>query len=207
VKKRGFVVAIFGLLGITLVQRAAHAFGSELAVLLIPNDGSLHIDNFTPAYGPLDRYRARPEAWYTLFYVPMAAGWPLVLSMHSRGVLNSIRLSALDAPPSESPRFISNIPTYLLAGSNEHGSRMMTRFALPTQSLAREVFILTELVTANGAPPQDLRVELSTDTARSIAGTRPWWANRDRHGRVTAPPSPLTQQQMLQSPHLIPIYR
>lgn len=206
IRRRGFIVgwAAFGLaLG---GAEAALALGADAAVLLAPEGRALVLRQFTPAAGPLERYAARPGAWYALLYLPMAPQWPMQLLLWPSERRHDIRLFALDAAPDELPTLVHPLPLELESARGARAAVRVSRFMLPSDSTARAIFVLIEQWHIDGELPAPLSVQLRAQRAPQRDGV-PWWSARN--GRVAGaapPPSPLMQEMRGPKSHVVPIF-
>jgi hypothetical protein len=168
----------------------AHAAPMVDVQWLEPDGAALMLSRFHRATGPLDRYGARPGAWWQLLYAPLQPGWPVELTLRLQRRGHRLQVLALDAAPADAPGVAVGLP--LVADSPSAPGRWSCLFVQNDANAAGGVFLYLELWRADAAAPPPLAVRL-----RSAAWTMPDAPGPEarRSGRVEPPAGPLAQAQ------------
>lgn len=156
-----------------------------------------------PAGGPLQRFTARPGAWYTVVFVPMVPRWPLQVWLWQRVRTHELRVLALDASPWGPVSVAVPVPLRVSAA----GGRPVLQtppLALPPSSSADGVYLLLEQWSVAGDRPGPLWVQARSRIAREPAPT-PWWASRSDPPAAggAGPLAPESRASPLQTPRVV----
>jgi hypothetical protein len=161
------------------------------------------------AGGPVQRFAARPGAWYAVVFLPLQAQVPVQAWLWHRRRTHEVRVTALNAAPWSQPTI--SVPIAVRAVSSAGGAVFVSSpFALPATTSADGVFLLIEQWSASGTAPGPLWVQIRS---RSFYGANatPWWSTR-AEGPIAneplargVPPSPLSTSRSSDSVLELPI--
>jgi hypothetical protein len=169
------------VLALCLAAAPATGFGSgPPAIPLFPDGPPVEVAFFFPSGGPLERFTARPGAWYAIFRLPMSPGRPYDVVIGHAGDPARMKVFALDNHPFD-PAAVKQELLFRKSGSDDpswtyYGSAV----SLPRDSAVYGIFLLLEW---NPPPGKDgpIPVEMQATSADRFpqagrGGT--WWQAR-----------------------------
>lgn len=161
--------------------------------VLFVDDVPQYVEDVIPAAGPLERFTARPGAWYSAVFIPLRPAAPVQLWLWQRARTHALHLLALDAPPGAAPAVAVPLPVRPQPSGGRGSARVSAPFALPAASGADGIYVLIEQWSVAGDRPGPLWAQARSRLVRE-SQRAPWWSSRpDPEGPLApdAPPSPL----------------
>lgn len=172
---------------------------AEVHDWLWPDEPPLHLREWWPAGGPLQRQGSRPGAWHATLALPLDVREPVQLWFwpSRRGAErqpHELRVTLLDAPPPIAPGWVQPVP---LMPTTEpvQGPRRSVPLVLRADSAGDTAVLLVELWSQSSRRPGTWRVQARRgQTAHALRA--PWWSSGSVDigpgaASSSAPPSPL----------------
>lgn len=179
-------------------------------VLLIPDDRPAVLNRYEPAGEPLQRYTARPGAWYVALYLAAPPQWPVEFMVTSLDSRHDLRVFALDTTNMGE---VSNVVVLPMTASRARRGQMnyVGEFVLPAHASMDGITLLLEQWSPSGEAPPAIQVNARLASAPpSISNGTAWWSTRpvrpaNAHtGSAVAPLSPLQSDAARRGAYEIP---
>ncbi|MBI5906254.1 MAG: hypothetical protein HZB86_12045 [Deltaproteobacteria bacterium] len=178
-------------------------FHGPPAITVYPDEYPTDVAFFFPAGGPLERFTARPGAWYAVYRTPMYPGRPYDLLVGHSGDPARLKVFALDNHPFGKVSVKQELRLRKYESGNGAESIYGGTISIPRDSAVYGLYLLFEWNPPPGDDrPLPVELQLLTADRGPVWGrSRPWW----RSGADRGVESPLQSQG--HDPYEIPVPR
>lgn len=132
------------LLSVAAAVPAAAFLNAPPAIPVYPDDYPVEVAFFFPAGGPLERFTARPGAWYAIYRMPMYPGVPYDLLLTHAGDPARMKVFALDNHPFDKVAVRHELPFRKQEARDSRESLYAATISTPRDTFLYGVYLLLE---------------------------------------------------------------
>jgi hypothetical protein len=179
---------------------------------LLPNGRPVMLERYTPAGGPLQRFTARPGAWYVTLFLAAPPQWPVEFTVVPRTPSHELRVFALDTTPTGEVNSIGSLPMVYSPPRHGQPAHYTGDFVLPAYASLDGITLVLEQWSLRGDAPPAIWVHSRFTTGRTNNGNgAAWWSPKATRApgatapALVGPPSPLLSQGERRGVYEIPM--
>jgi hypothetical protein len=182
---RSAAVRLPAILLVVLFALEVHAFFDVVPMVTLgPEEPPARVTFYFPAGGPLERFTSKPDAWYSLYRLPLYLNQPYAILLSHEEEAERIRVFALDRSPFDMPSMkyelrMARLDWQPFDRQNVHGYESIV--SLPPDSAVPGIYLLVEWTPSPkpNAKPPSLLLQVLTVNSSYMDRRRPhrsWWS-------------------------------